>query len=154
MVSALRTLARRALQAWNDMAATLDELAGSDGPSTGRVRAVLEEILEVAQRFAPPEMPGEPEAAAADGSATPAQHVQAIVSDKGESREDMLRHLGRIAEFFRRTEPHSPLSYTLDEAVRRGRMSLPDLLEELVPDAGARGQILTQLGIRVPKERG
>ena len=65
-----------------------------------------------------------------------------------ETREDMLRELGQIAAFFRRTEPHSPLSYTLDEAVRRGRLSLPELLEELVPDAASRGQILMQLGIK------
>ena len=31
-----------------------------------------------------------------------------------------------IADFFRRTEPHSPLSYTLEDAVRRGRMPGPN----------------------------
>ena len=50
------------------------------------------------------------------------------------SREDALRALGEIANFFRRTEPHSPLSYTLDEAVRRGRMTWPELLAEVVAD--------------------
>jgi type VI secretion system protein ImpA len=60
----------------------------------------------------------------------------------------MLRDLGRIADFFRRTEPHSPLAYTLDEAVRRGRMSWPELLAEIVPDETARNQMLVQLGIK------
>ena len=55
-----------------------------------------------------------------------------------------------LAEFFRRTEPHSPLSYTLDEAVRRGRMSWPDLLSEVVADVDTRNNILTSLGIRPP----
>ena len=54
------------------------------------------------------------------------------------SREDALRALGQIAEFFRRTEPHSPLAYTLEEAVRRGRMTWPELLAEIVADADAR----------------
>ena len=66
------------------------------------------------------------------------------------SREEALRTLAAIAEFFRRTEPLSPLSYTLQEAVRRARMSWPDLLEEIVPDAGQRSQILLSLGIRPP----
>ena len=66
------------------------------------------------------------------------------------SREEALRSLAAIAEFFRRTEPLSPLSYTLQEAVRRARMSWPELLEEIVPDAGQRSQILLSLGIRPP----
>ena len=62
----------------------------------------------------------------------------------------MLRELGRIAEYFRRTEPHSPLAYTLEEAVRRGRLTWPELLEEVVPDGGVRSTILNMLGIRPP----
>ena len=149
--AALRQQTRAALAAWSTMAETLDRLAGNDGPSTGRVRAVLEEILDVAQRFAPAEV-GEAAAAesgdaSASGETLPGTGSGARPS-VGETRDGMLAELGRIAGFFRRTEPHSPLSYTLDEAVRRGRMSLPDLLEELVPDANARAQILSQLGIR------
>ena len=56
------------------------------------------------------------------------------------SREDALRALGEIANFFRRTEPHSPLSYTLDEAVRRGRMTWPELLAEVVADTNTRNR--------------
>jgi type VI secretion system protein ImpA len=66
------------------------------------------------------------------------------------TREEALRNLAAIAEFFRRTEPLSPLSYTLQEAVRRARLSWPELLEEIVPDLAIRGQILTSLGIRPP----
>jgi type VI secretion system protein ImpA len=150
--AALRKDARAALDAWNDMSAALDAAAGSDSPSTSRVRALLTEILDVANRYAPPEVAAvaaqseEAELAADEPGAGTAAPRPAR-----ESREDMLRDLSRIADFFRRTEPHSPLAYTLDEAVRRGRMTLPDLLEELVPDAGARGNILTQLGIKMPK---
>jgi carbamoyltransferase len=54
----------------------------------------------------------------------------------------------RVAEFFRRTEPHSPLSYTLEEAVRRGRMTLAELLAEVMPDEEARHAMLSRLGIR------
>jgi type VI secretion system protein ImpA len=154
--AALRTEARAALAAWQDMSAVFDTAAGIDGPSTTRVRGVLESILEIAARFAPPEAAA-PEAAPDDAvvmddaEGAPAAPGAKAAHAAPQNREDMLRELGRIADFFRRTEPHSPLSYTLDEAVRRGRMSLPDLLEELVPDANARGAILTQLGIKMQK---
>ncbi|MBR0674087.1 type VI secretion system protein TssA, partial [Roseomonas soli] len=67
------------------------------------------------------------------------------------TRDDAIRQLEDIADFFRRTEPHSPLAFTLDDAVRRARMPLPDLLAEILPDAGARRAMLTTLGIRVPE---
>ncbi|HTZ72074.1 MAG TPA: type VI secretion system protein TssA [Acetobacteraceae bacterium] len=150
--AALRKEARAGLQAWNDMSAALDEKAGSDSPSTSRVRALLQEILDVANRYAPPEIAEVAPVADTEEAAEPgAPGAVAAPKPPRENREDMLRDLSRIADFFRRTEPHSPLAYTLDEAVRRGRMTLPDLLEELVPDAGTRGNILTQLGIKVPK---
>jgi type VI secretion system protein ImpA len=65
------------------------------------------------------------------------------------TRDDAIRQLEDLAEFFRRTEPHSPLAYTLDDAVRRARMALPDLLAEVLPDNGARQAMLTMLGIRI-----
>jgi type VI secretion system protein ImpA len=69
-----------------------------------------------------------------------------------QNREAALRELDRIAEFFRRTEPHSPLAYTLEEAVRRGRMTLAELLTEVLPDADVRNQMLWRLGIK-PEEQ-
>jgi type VI secretion system protein ImpA len=56
--------------------------------------------------------------------------------------------LEEIAAFFRRTEPHSFLAYTLTDAARRGRMPLPALLAEVLPDDAARSAMLTALGIR------
>ncbi len=92
-----------------------------------------------------------PEAAAAADSGAPGGGG---AGGRGVSREEMLRDLGRIAEYFRRTEPHSPLAYTLDETVRRARMSWPELLAELVPEPTARFAILTSLGIKPPSEEG
>ena len=62
-----------------------------------------------------------------------------------------MRALEEIAAFFLRTEPLSPLSYTLQDAVRRGRMTWPELLAEIVPDWTTRATILTRLGIKSPE---
>jgi len=40
----------------------------------------------------------------------------------------------KVADFFKRTEPHSPVSYKLEEAVRWGRLALPELMEEMIQD--------------------
>jgi type VI secretion system protein ImpA len=155
--AALLSDARTAHDAWQAMAAVIDEKAGADGPSTTAVRDLLAGVRDVAMRFAPAEamqvMTGgdaEPEPGSAAGTAGGGFARVAASPGQIASREDALRALGEIATYFRRTEPHSPLSYTLDEAVRRGRMTLPDLLTELVADADARNAILNSLGIRPP----
>jgi type VI secretion system protein ImpA len=63
------------------------------------------------------------------------------------TREDALQGLLRVADFFRRTEPHSPVSYALEQAVRWGRMPLPDLLRDLVSEDAVRESVFRRLGI-------
>ena len=64
------------------------------------------------------------------------------------SREEAFRTLEQVAQFFRRTEPHSPISYQLEQAVRWGRLPLPDLIHELIADP-ARLDELARGGLRV-----
>jgi len=68
------------------------------------------------------------------------------------TRNDAFRALLQVAEFFKRTEPHSPVSYALEQAVRWGKMPLPDLLSELVPEKATREQIFKLVGIKPPEE--
>ncbi len=148
--AAIRALARSALGEWTAMGGVLDAKAGADGPPTSRVRDLLGQILDVAARYAPREAEAEAQTAAQAGVDEPAAGGGAggAAAKTAATREDMLRELARIADFFRRTEPQSPLAYTLEEAIRRGRMTWPELLAEVVSDAGVRGSILSQLGIR------
>jgi type VI secretion system protein ImpA len=44
------------------------------------------------------------------------------------------------------------LAYTLDDAIRRAKLTWPELLEEVVPDISVRQAILTSLGIRPASE--
>ncbi len=148
--AALRGQLDAALAAWNALAAALDAKAGPDAPPARRLRELLESLIAVTMRYAPAraeplqaEAPVE-EAPAAEGEARPAPAARAA------TREDMLRDLARIAEFFRKSEPQSPLSLTLEEAIRRARLSWPELLVEVVPNEDARNAMLVMLGIRPP----
>ena len=64
-----------------------------------------------------------------------------------QSRDEALASLMRVAGFFRKTEPHSPVSYALEQAVRWGKMPLPELLMDLVQNAEVRGEVFRRLGI-------
>jgi type VI secretion system protein ImpA len=152
--------ATAALAAWKEMDRVLDERFGSEAPSTRNVTVLLERILEVIGRLGGLETPeAESAGAEAEGAAVAAPDGAIVVAGGGgggggggagvlRTREDALRELDRIADFFRRTEPHSPLAYTLEEAVRRGRMSLAELLAEVLPDEDSRNAMLSRLGIR------
>ena len=65
-------------------------------------------------------------------------------------REQALRRLAEVAEWFKRNEPNSPIGFTLDEAARRARLAWPDLVAELVSDETARQTLLTSAGMKRP----
>jgi type VI secretion system protein ImpA len=150
--------ATAALTWWRELARIADAVLGRDAPPTSRVAAILEKILRVASKLSPQTTSEDTVGAQGTDTEAPEDHEDVYatrdVPDGGArrpvTREDMLRNLLIVAEYFRTHEPHSPLAYTLEEAVRRGRLSLLELLHEVVPDAGARGAILSQLGIRPP----
>jgi type VI secretion system protein ImpA len=62
-----------------------------------------------------------------------------------------LRTITQVAEYFRRTEPQSPISDSLDEVVRRARMGFAELLQELLGEDASWRTALNNAGIR-PKE--
>lgn len=149
----LRTEANDALAAWERLSARLEQRAGPSAPSTSRVRDLLKEIIAAASRYAPPDAAESSPPSAGPAEANPAVPRATSAPDtegafRLATREDALRMLDEVASFFRRTEPHSPLAYTLQEVVRRARLSWPELLEEIVPDAAARSAIQNTLGIR------
>lgn len=54
------------------------------------------------------------------------------VSSQLANRDQAFQELRKIADYFSKTEPHSPVSFLLEKAIRWGYMSLPDLMQELV----------------------
>ncbi len=64
------------------------------------------------------------------------------VSGEFHSRADAIRVLTQIAEYFRKTEPASPVPYFIDRAVRLVDRNFMSLLGDLVPDAVSRFQTL------------
>ncbi|CZF78268.1 hypothetical protein GCE9029_00734 [Grimontia celer] len=50
------------------------------------------------------------------------------------NRDQAFVQLRELAEYFRVSEPHSPVSFLLEKAIRWGYMSLPELMTELMAD--------------------
>ncbi len=96
------------------------------------------------------------QASATDGAAMPSlemtQPVTALrdaprINSAFGTREEAFGVLLTIAQFFRKTEPHSPVSYALEQVVRWGKMPLPQLLTEVLPEEVPRQQLFRLVGI-------
>ncbi len=139
----------------------LAERCGNYSVPSSAIRAALEKMLDTVNEIARGKLPSpavksEPAAARATApapGAEPAASNGVTVDAAGaiRSREEAFRTLLKVAEYFRAAEPHSVVSYSLEQIVGWGRMPLPDLLAELLPDDAARKGFFKMVGIRGPE---
>ena len=106
------------------------------------------------------------DAAAASSPATPASLIDAAqaglapvdaqgaagVPTAPRTRAEALRQLQLVADFFRRTEPHSPVAYLADKAIKWGEMPLHRWLGEVVKDPASMAHLQELLGLSAPTD--
>lgn len=66
----------------------------------------------------------------------------------GGGRDQLYRQLAQIADALKRIEPHSPIPYLLERCVRLGAMPFPDLMREVIREAGALDELDRLLGLK------
>lgn len=137
--------------ALDELRALAEKQFGSDdAPSFMGLGEILSDIREYLEARVPKEEEavGGEAVAGAEGAAAAAPGSAAARTGPIGSREDALRRLGEVADYFRRAEPHSPISYLVERAVRWGHMPLMEVLEEFVEDPTSLARIQHNLGIR------
>lgn len=135
--------AQRALQALDRLKALVDARLGADGPGFSAARQALADAVHSVGLLAQEADPqaGGVNAAGADSTGAP------VGSGAIRTRADALRQLRAVADFFRRTEPHSPVAYLAERGAQWGEMPLHDWLRSVVKDEGVLGQVEELLGI-------
>ena len=146
----------RCVSEFNDMAKELDNRCGIHAaPPTSKTREALEDCRNRVSTISKDIL------AAADAAAQLASDAEGQmgstpgpgpVPGSFNSREQALQTLLKVADYFRQHEPHSVVSYSLEQIVRWGRMSLPELLTELVSDKKSRQEIFRQTGISAKQD--
>ncbi len=76
-----------------------------------------------------------PDAGAAAGEGAPPAVAPSSAPGGIRSRQDAIRAMQAVAEFFRQNEPSSPVPMLLDRATRLVSKSFLEVLEDLVPEA-------------------
>ncbi|WP_338764321.1 type VI secretion system protein TssA [Massilia sp. METH4] len=142
--------AQACLDALLDLERAADARLGHDAPGfvgardairdmQGLVPAPAEEAAPAAQDNAIVPATGDAPVATAAPSGPPgAIHT----------RQQAIAQLRVIAEFFRRTEPHSPVSYFAEKAARAGEQDLHTWLRSVVKDSSSLAHIEELLGIQ------
>ncbi|HDM8054026.1 ImpA family type VI secretion system protein [Vibrio harveyi] len=59
-----------------------------------------------------------------------------------QNRDHAFHELRKLADYFKQTEPHSPVPFLLERAIRWGYLSLPELLQEMT---GGNNQVLDHI---------
>ncbi len=133
----------------------LDARAGEHAPSFRQAREALEAVRVLVERFIgkPVDKPAGGEATQAssptgEGQANaPATGGDGVQHGPIRTRAQAIAQLREVAEFFRRTEPHSPVAYLAARAAKWGDMPLHAWLRTVVKDDATLAQIEELLGV-------
>jgi len=122
-----------------------DTQLGADGPGFSAAKDALQSVI---RRLAPA---GGTVAVAVGGELVGGSATIAL-GGTPQNRAQALQQLRLVADFFRRTEPHSPVAYLADKAASWGNMPLHVWLRAVIKDPGAIAGVEELLGARAASE--
>lgn len=140
----------------------LDAHMALDAPNFGKLKALLDSFERVLAQLLPKEAPVavvvQPALALPPSSSSissprtmsPAMpHSDFPAKTNGwASRDEAYATLEALADYLGQAEPHSPTPYLIRRAVNWGRMSLPDLMAEVMREEGDLNRLTNLLGLR------
>jgi len=126
----------------------LNEYCKDDPQPTSKILEMLEDCLQTLNYIAADRLVKNTVTELNEADEAISDNGQTVFNSGADSREAALSSLRDVAAYFRRTEPHSPISYAIEQAVYWSQLSLPALMQELIPDEGARSKYQNLTGIR------
>jgi type VI secretion system protein ImpA len=155
--AAMRADAQFCIDALQQLERVADTRLGDDSPGFATARDALQTLLHTlpVAGIDSGAAYGTLGGVAPDTSAAPAQDHAAAGTPAAPSRPGVVQNraqavaqLRAVAEFFRRTEPHSPASYFADKAAAAGEQDLHTWLRSVVKDQASLAHIEELLGVQ------
>ncbi|WP_432379503.1 type VI secretion system protein TssA [Duganella sp. P38] len=116
----------------------VDTQLGADGPGFSAAREALQSVVRDLAPYG--------DALAMSGDTATIGNAAIVLTGNFQSRAQALQQLRLVAEFFRRTEPHSPVAYLAERAASWGEMPLHVWLRAVIKDPGAIAGVEELLG--------
>jgi type VI secretion system protein ImpA len=137
----------------------MDEKFGRQTPGLGELKKTLDDVRTLVEKLVKEKRVLEPDPVAEDaansGATGEAQSGGAQAGGRAgpiRTRQDAIRRLSEVADFFRATEPHSPVSYLVQRAIHWGQMPLEQWLKDVIKDGGVLENLRETLGIKADSE--
>jgi type VI secretion system protein ImpA len=150
-----------AIQNFQSLTEALDKQFGHDSPPSTHIKAALSVCRKALQSLNKDKLikdvKGQSELAASGSDmhqeASEEKTLSLSSTDTQENRKNAIDSLRNLADFFKRTEPHSPIGYTLERAVRWSGMELPALLREFILDPHVQTDVGKTTGVPIELPR-
>jgi type VI secretion system protein ImpA len=156
------------LHACRQLQTTADRLFGHEAPSFAGLSEILSRAAQLAEKLlkdrgvelnAPaPQAAPEPAAEPTDQhSAGPAMTITvkdtaaAALRTTPLTRDEAFTMLAGVAQFFKQTEPQSPVPYLIERAIKWGNMPLEGWLNDVIKDSNVVDSIRDVLGTKEAK---
>ena len=125
-------------------------------PGTSNLKKALDDIQAQVKKLLEDKRAEEPDAedeltaeeVSGDGETITVGGAKPMATAAGaiQNRQDAIKRLADLADFFRKTEPHSPVSYLVQRAVKWGEMPLEMWLQDVIKDETVLFQLRQTLG--------
>ncbi|MCC6072208.1 type VI secretion system protein TssA [Massilia sp. GCM10020059] len=122
----------------------VDERLGADGPGFSAARSALDSVIHSLG----PSAGVAGQASDRTMAMAPATHESQLGQGPLHTRAHAIAQLRQVAEYFRRTEPHSPVAYLADKAAAWGEQPLHVWLRGVIKDESAFAHIEELLGLQ------
>jgi type VI secretion system protein ImpA len=158
------TLSEDLNRSWEEcgrLEGAVDEKYGRDAPSLLNIKKALEDCRGLVADIVKKKRELEPDAttpqpAVKPDSPVPRRREPRMASSPSlesvpfapQDRSDALNRLAAVADFFRQTEPHSPVSYLVQRAVQWGQMPLEEWLKDVISDDAVLARVRETLGLK------
>ena len=154
-----RDAARRLKAGLLQLQQVVDSHLGQEGPAFSSAKEAVDAALHGLDRLVRDSgaegvaaTPGATEGESLNPAAAAPTGAAGGVGGPLASRAQALAQLRQVAEFFRRTEPHSPVAYLADKAARWGDMPLHAWLRAVMKDPNSLSQLEDLLGVEPPPQ--
>ena len=156
------------LHACRQLQATADQLFGHEAPSFAGLSEILSRAAQLAEKLLKdrgvelnvPEQPVSVEPAAEPSDAHPTGLAITLTSKDSApaplrttplTRDEAFTLLAGVAQFFKQTEPQSPVPYLIERAIKWGNMPLEGWLSDVIKDGNVIDSIRDVLGTKEQK---
>ncbi|GAB6406193.1 type VI secretion system protein TssA [Pseudomonas sp. MHK4] len=152
------------LNACEQLQSTADRLFGQDAPSFAGLHDVLSRAGQLAEKLlkdrgielhpapvAPTAVVGESAGAQPEGAAMTQTQQDIPVTPlrtTPQTRDEAFTLLAGIAQYFKQTEPQSPVPYLIERAIKWGNMPLEGWLSDVIKDSNVVDNIRDVLGTK------